>query len=105
MKFLAMALLLLAMPASVMAGNLSDLQQQTNQAYEQMKQAENQASKARKDVQIKQDNLRYHQGKVIEIEKELQAAQQASRLAEENLLAAKKRWNSRSEELYQQWRR
>lgn len=105
MKHLAMVLLLLAAPASVMADNLSNLQQQANQAYEQMKQAENQASKARKDVQIKQDNLRYHQGKVTEIEKELQVTQQAAQRAEENLSAAKKRWNSRSDELYQQWPR
>ncbi len=105
MKHFAMTLLLLAAPVSVTAGSLSDLQQQTNQAYEQMKQAENQASKAKKDVQIKQDNLRYHQEKVTEIEKELQAAQQAAQRAEENLSASRKRWNDRSDELYQQWRR
>jgi len=46
-------------PASITAGDLSNLQQQTNQAYEQMKQAESQLSSARKDVQVKQDNLRY----------------------------------------------
>lgn len=105
MKHFAMTLLLLAAPVSGTAGSLSDLQQQTNQAYEQMKQAENQASKAKKDVQIKQDNLRYHQEKVTEIEKELQAAQQAAQRAEENLSASRKRWNDRSDELYQQWRR
>lgn len=48
-------------PASITAGDLSNLQQQTNQAYEQMKQAESQLSNARKDVQVKRDNLRYHQ--------------------------------------------
>lgn len=77
-------------PASITAGDLSNLQQQTNQAYEQMKQAESQLSSARKDVQVKQDNLRYHQEKAAETEKELQAAQQVLQSAEENLSAARK---------------
>ncbi|MDF0678295.1 MAG: hypothetical protein P0107_04335, partial [Nitrosomonas sp.] len=70
-----------------------------------MKQAESQLSNARKDVQVKQDNLRYHQEKAAETEKELQAAQQALQRAEESLSAARKKWNDNSEELYQKWHR
>lgn len=55
-----------------------------------MKQAESQLSNARKDVQVKQDNLRYHQEKAAETEKELQAAQQVLQRAEENQSAARK---------------
>ena len=103
MKLLTTVLLLLATPASVTAGNLSELQWQTNQAYEQMEDAESRFSDARKETQIKQDNLRYHQEKVAEAEKAFQAAQQAQQKAEEALSAAKKRWNDNSNNLYQQW--
>lgn len=104
MKLFIITLLLLMIPVSFAADHLSSLQQQANKAYEQMKQAERQVSKTRKEMQIKQDNLRYYQEKVTETEKEFQAVQQASQKAEENLAAAKKRWNDHSEELYQKWR-
>ncbi len=105
MKLLAMVLLLLISPAAVMADNLSNLQRQTNQAYEQMRDAENRLSDAKKEVQIKQDNLRYYQEKVAETEKALQAAQLAQQRAEESLSAAQQRWNGDSDNLYQQWHR
>ena len=104
MKFPILILSLLAAPVSFATSDLSSLQRQTNTAYEQMKEAENKASKAKKEMQIKQDNLRYYQEKVTETEKEFQAAQQASQKAEENLTAVKKRWSDYSEELYQKWR-
>lgn len=104
MKFIITALLLAAAPVLSAAEDLSGLQRQTNTAYEQMKQAEKQAGEAKKELQIKQDNLRYYQEKVAETEKEFQAAQQALQNTEENLSAAKKRWNNYSEELYQKWR-
>ena len=106
MKYLTIILSSLIIPASaIVASDLSNLQQQTNQAYEQMKQIESQLSNARKEVQIKQDNLRYHQEKVTETEKALRAAQQTLESVEDKYSTARRKWNDSSENLYQKWHR
>ncbi len=105
MKYLVTILLSLTVSPFGMADTLSNLQQQTSRAYEQMKQSERDARKARKEVEVKEGRWRYFKEKFAEAEKELQTAQQASQEAEKNREEARKRWNDYSEDLYQKWYR
>ena len=102
-KYSVTALLCLAVSSLAMAGTLSNLQQQANRSYEQMKQSERDVSQAKKEVEVKEGRLRYFREKFVEAERELQTAQQAFQEAEKNMVTTKKRWGDYSEELYQKW--
>lgn len=103
MKYFGTVLLCLMASSFVMADTLSNLQQQTSHAYEQMKQSERDANRAKKQVEVKEERRHYFKQKLAEAEQELQAAQQAFTEAEKNRIEAKKRWDDYSETLYQKW--
>lgn len=103
MKYLAIVLLYLMTSSHGLAESLSGLQRQASYAYEQMRQSELEASKARKEVGVKEERWRYFKRKLAEAEQELQTAQKVAMEADEKMLAAKKKWGEYSETLYQQW--
>ncbi|MFO7580061.1 MAG: hypothetical protein R6W74_07630 [Nitrosomonas halophila] len=105
MRYLVLILLYWITSSHGLAESLSGLQRQTSYAYEQMRQTELEASKARKEVAAKEERWRYFKRKLAEAEQALQTAQKAALEADENMLAAKKKWDQYSETLYQEWHR
>lgn len=102
-KYSVTALLCFTVSSLAMAGTLSNLQQQANRSYEQMKQSERDVSQAKEEVEVKEGRFRYFQEKLVEVEQELQIARQALQKTEKNMATIKKRWGNYSEDLYQKW--
>jgi septal ring factor EnvC (AmiA/AmiB activator) len=89
--------------SSAFAEDILSLQQKTNFAYEQMKQAEREAEAAEYQAKTKQEQLMYFKQRIVETEQELKSAEEELKAANAKKEATIKRWQELSDTLSQEW--